>query len=116
MTTPAAARGQRAMEEAPILGSSREQKIFNQVIALHGAPAYVRRAQKVQAAWDGIVEKCRRQHHQWLSMVRMRLAVLHALAGEWTSLAGVVPDAAALDAIVTLHRELRPNLRQPARP
>jgi hypothetical protein len=104
------------MEEAPILGSSREQKIFNQVIALHGAPAYIRRAQKVQAAWDGIVEQCQRQRNQWLSMVGMRLAVLRALAGEWTSLAAVIPDPAALDPMVTLHREIQPRLRHPVQP
>jgi hypothetical protein len=104
------------MDEAPILGNNLEQKVFNQVIALHGAPAFLRRAQRVQAAWDEIVEQSRRQRNRWLGMVRTRLAMLHALAGEWAALTAVLPDPAALNLIVALHAELRPSIRQPVSP
>ena len=102
------------MDEAPILGSQREQKIFNHVVAAHGAPAFIRRAQNVQAAWDLVVDRCRRQRDKWLGLVRTRLATLQALAGEWSALAPLVTGASDLEVLALLERDLRPVLRYPA--
>jgi hypothetical protein len=98
------------MDEAPILGSNREHQIFNQVVAMHGPPAYIRRALQVEAAWVGIVEQCQRRRHEWLGMVRVRLATLQALAGEWTALTPVVGPS-SVDMLAVLAVELRPQLR-----
>jgi len=104
------------MDEAPILSSNRGQKIFNQVVAMHGAPAYIRRAQQVQAAWDAIVDRCQRQRHAWLAMVRVQLGTLQALAGEWSALAPEVVEASSVEVLVALTGELRPRLRQTLAP
>jgi hypothetical protein len=98
------------------MASNREQKVFNEVLAMHGAPAYIRRAQNVEAAWSALVDKCSRKRDKWLAMSRIRLAVLRGLAGEWTALAPLVAEQAALDVLVALERDLRPSLRQPIQP
>jgi hypothetical protein len=104
------------MDEAPILGSNREQKIFNHVMALHGAPAFIRRAQIAQATWDLVVDRCRRQRDKWLGMVRTRLGMLRALAGQWPVLASLVRDGSDLEVLARLEGDLRPVLRYPAEP
>jgi hypothetical protein len=101
------------MDEGQILGNDREQKSFQYVMALHGAPAFLRRAHQVQMAWDALLEQCRRQREQWLGSVRSRLAVLHALAGEWTDLQRVLANPADADLLAALQRDLQPQLRQP---
>src|SRR5437762_2690038 len=104
------------MNEAPIVSSSREEKWFQQLLALHGAPAYVRRAQNVEAAWQQLVERCRRQRHEWLALARSRLAILRGLAGDWSKLEPILggPDAVAV--LADLERELQPTARLPAEP
>ena len=104
------------MDEASILGSNREQKIFNQVLALHGAPAFIRRAQIAQAAWDLVLDRCRRQRDKWLGMVRTRLGMLRALAGDWPVLAYLLRGEADLEVLARLEGDLRPVLRYPAEP
>jgi hypothetical protein len=101
------------MDETGILSNDRESKIFHQVMALHGAPAFVRRAQNVQYAWDGLLERCRRQRREWLEMTRVRLALLRALAGSWAALEPLLADAADVEVLAALERELQPALRQP---
>jgi hypothetical protein len=104
------------MDEGTILSSDREQKIFNQVIALHGAPAFVRRAQSVLYAWEGLLERCRRQRSEWLDITRMHLGMLRALAGSWQALEPLLADAAAVEVLTALEHELQPALRQPVTP
>jgi hypothetical protein len=99
------------MDEAPILSSDRERKVFDHVVALHGGPAFLRRAQNVQLVWDSLVEQCRRQREEWLGTVRTRLGILRGLAGEWAALAPLVADAAQLDVLAQLERDLRPQIR-----
>jgi hypothetical protein len=104
------------MDEVPVLGNHREQRVFHELLALHGPPAYIRRAQAVQGAWDQVVEKCRRQRDQWLSMARMRLGVLRALAGEWSALTSLLSAEDQLAVLAQLENELRPSVRQPVQP
>src|SRR5437773_7583483 len=99
------------MNETPIVSGSREEKWFQQLLALHGAPAYVRRAQNVEAAWQQVVERCRRQRHEWLALVRTRLGLLRALAGEWTAAAEILPGEADVGVLVMLERDLEPKLK-----
>src|SRR5437773_2532818 len=104
------------MNETPIVSGSREEKWFQQMLALHGAPAYVRRAQNVEAAWQQIVERCRRQRHEWLGLARTRLGFLRALAGEWTALEVILAGPDDVAALVQLERDLEPNLKAPPEP
>lgn len=92
-----------------------ERKLFQQVVGNHGGPAFVRRARNVQAAFDGLLNACRRQRDDWLAFVRLRLGTLRALAGSWDALTTLLPrdEVATLE---RLHSDLQPKLRLPVAP
>ncbi len=98
------------MEEVPILGSEDERNFVNKFLAYHGAPAYVRRAREVEESFRALVERCRRQREEMLSLVRIRLGTLRNLAGDWDRLRELL-DEEHLEAVRTMHAELQPRLR-----
>jgi hypothetical protein len=100
------------MDDVPILGSGDERHQVNQFLAYHGAPAYVRRAREVEAAFEALLERCRGQREEWLALVRIRLGTLYALAGDWERLRPLVADG-DLEALRRLHEDLSPRLRVP---
>lgn len=55
---------------------------FQTLIATVDTPAFLRRTQGVEAEWNSIVSRCRRQREKWLEMPCMRLARLLALIDE----------------------------------
>jgi hypothetical protein len=81
------------------------------MIALHGAPAFARRAQQVQEALDDLLARCRRQRDEWLALVRIRLGTLRALAGDWDALRPLLPGEEQMILLQELEAELRPVLR-----
>jgi hypothetical protein len=101
--------------EVPIAGRDDANDAFKQFQAIYGAPAYVRRARSVEAAYDLLLERCRRQREEWLPMVRMRLGTLHALAGEWEKLRPLVAEL-DLERLRELYAQLSPRLRVPVEP
>src|SRR5262249_7972153 len=105
-----------AMNETPIVSSNREEKWFQQMLALYGAPAYVRRAQNVEAAWQQLVECCQRQRHEWLALARTGLAILRDLAGEWTKLEPILAGSDAVAVLADLEQQLQPAERPRAEP
>jgi hypothetical protein len=102
--------------ELPIFASNRESGALGDFMALYGAPAYVRRALRMQGAWDTLVEHWGRRRHEELAMPRMLLAVLQALAGSWTALRPWLADDEQLTVFERLEADLRPTLRQPLQP
>src|SRR5688500_4232366 len=66
---------------------------------LFDAPAYVRRARD-----------------EWLSMARLRVGLLHALAGDWQAVRPWLADDEQLGVLEQLHKELSPKLRLPPEP
>ena len=42
---------------------------IQQLQGLFDAPAYVRRGRRVQAAFEELLDRCRRQRDEWLGMV-----------------------------------------------
>jgi hypothetical protein len=96
------------MEEVPILGRDLFQA---QIEAGYDGPAYVRRARGVQQAFDALLHRCRKQRDEWLPMVRLRLALLHALAGDWERLRPLLANGDRLEELQGLHAELQPRLR-----
>lgn len=82
-------------------------------MAQFDAPAYVRRARRVDAEWEGLLARCRRQRDEWLELVRTRLAMLHALAGDWGRLESLLADVEDVESLRLMHAELRPELRLP---
>jgi hypothetical protein len=93
------------MEEVPFLGGEKQQ--YAELLAAFDAPAFVRRARGVEAAYERLLRDCRRQRDEWLTMVKVRLATLRARAGSWEALRGL----ANVEALEAMERELSPRLR-----
>lgn len=89
---------------------------FRQVLIGHGGPAFLRRAANVNGAYDHLLDNCRRHRDESLSMVRLRLATLLALAGNWDSLGSHIPEQDTLESLKQLHAQLNPQLRCPVQP
>jgi hypothetical protein len=89
----------------------REDLAVNQVLAQYDAPAFARRAQRVQRLFEQLLATCRKQREEWLDMVRTRLGLLHALAGGWGAVRPLLTDDAQLEALRNLHTALAPQLR-----
>jgi hypothetical protein len=104
------------VDEIPILGRDDGSYTVKQFMAQYDAPAYVRRARRVDAEWEGLLARCRLQREEWLPLVRTRLALLHTLAGDWGRLAPLLADDEHVEGLRRLHAELRPTLRLPVGP
>jgi hypothetical protein len=91
---------------------ARDDPQYQYVLAQYGGPAFMRRAQRAQAALADLLQRLQQTRQQWLDMVRLRLGQLHALAGGWQRLARLI-DAASLTALRELFDELQPSLRTP---
>ncbi len=83
------------------------------VMGQYDAPAYIRRARQMEGAIEQLVESCRIKRHEWLEMVRLRLGVLHALAGDWAALVPLLADAAHIRLLEELAADIQPRLRWP---
>ena len=88
------------------LGDDPDRRQFNEWASLFDAPAYIRRARRVEAAREAIQVAATRQRDEWLTMPRLRLGTLQALAGDWQRFA-------AADVLMVLWTELTPRLRLP---
>ena len=97
------------MDDLPILGRDDDRHFFNQFAAHYDAPAYVRRAQQVQEAFDLLLGRCRRQRDDWLKIVRTLLGLLRALAGDWDVLVPCLADAQQVDVLRQLDADLHPQ-------
>jgi hypothetical protein len=98
------------VDDIPILGRDDPQNLLNEFAAQYDAPAYVRRARNVQQSYEALLARCRKQRDEWLGMVRTRLGLLHALAGDWLALRSWLADD-QLDILRELHERLQPRLR-----
>ena len=68
------------MDDAPNVGR-RDQQAAREVRSLAGGPAFARRARQVEEAWETLLVRCRKQREEWLSLVRLNMGRLFALAG-----------------------------------
>jgi hypothetical protein len=100
-------------DAVPAHGEGRE---LQELMSFFDAPAYVRRARRVEATLAELLDRCRRQRHEWLQIVRIHLGRLAALAGAWETLRPYVADDAQLQVLRDLHDELQPRLRAPVEP
>jgi hypothetical protein len=98
-------------DEITIPGRADNADRFRQVLVAHGGPAFLRRATEVAAAYEQLLDSCRKQRQEWLGMVKVRLALLHALAGTWEALGDLLEDETQLVHLKNLHAELIPRLR-----
>jgi hypothetical protein len=104
------------MEEEIILSRDETNETFKKFLSRFDAPAYIRRARCVQAALEQLHDYCRRQRAEWSKMVRLRIAMLHALAGDWSNLRPFVTDDEQLDTLRYLLAALAAPLRCPVEP
>jgi hypothetical protein len=104
------------MEDVLILGREDDNRVAKQLQARFDAPAFVRRAQRVQEALDQLIAVCRRQRDQWLAVPRIRLAVSKGLAGKWERLNPWLWNGDQVDVLRNLDNELRPRLRSRVEP
>jgi hypothetical protein len=91
---------------------SRENvREFQQVVAAYDGPAYARRARAVAGAFEQLLHQGRTQRDEWLSMVRVSLGTLHALAASWEVVRPLVREDNSLEVLRRLHNDLQPRLR-----
>jgi hypothetical protein len=88
-----------------------DRQLFEKDVPLMDAPAFVRRARDVEAAWNALLESCARERANLLEMPRMRLARLVALARSEAALSALVRTAEEAHDLVKLHRDWQPRLR-----
>lgn len=104
------------MEEEIILGRDETSEAFKRFLSQFDAPAYIRRARGVEAALEQLLDRCRSRRAEWLEMVRMRIGILHALAGNWDKLRPFLVDEEQLDILRYLLAALASPLRAPLEP
>jgi hypothetical protein len=80
------------MDEEIILGRDATNEVFKRSLAQGDTPAYIRRARRVEAALEQLLDHCRRRRAEWLEMVRLRISILHALAGDWDNVRPFLAD------------------------
>lgn len=100
------------MDEVPIPGVD-DRDAFKTFVGIYGGPAYVRRAREVEGALEHVLARCRKQRDDWLPMVRLRLGVLKAMAGDLFALAPLLADEEQLGHLERMHADLAPQLRSP---
>lgn len=101
------------MEEEIILGRDESAEVFKRFLSQYDAPAYIRRARGVEAAFERLLEHCRRRRAEWLEFVRLRIGMLHALAGNWINLQPFLTDDEQLDILRYHLAALASPLRAP---
>lgn len=80
-------------------------------------PAFVLRAQRVEAAWISFLRLCERDRRELLSMSRMRLGQLGCvIAHDWDRLRPFLVDDHHVGYLEELHSDWKPELRAPPSP
>jgi hypothetical protein len=98
------------------MSTDGQYQLFDKDMPLLDAPAYVRRAREVEAAWSLLLERCEKERTALLAMPRMRLGVLFASLPSDAMLESLwqFPEQAAY--LRHLHAEWRPQLRVKLKP
>jgi hypothetical protein len=98
------------MDDQPVPIGEMDQRELMELLAQYDAPAYVRRARGVEAALENLLARCKKQRQDLLAMVRLRVGVLRALAGEWAVLLPYLGEE-QVASLEQLHIALAPKLR-----
>ena len=80
------------------------------------APAFVRRAQQLECAWEVLQEVCRRDRERLLEMPRMRLGRFYVLKGSLGSSLSPNCSVEGLAYLDQLYQEWKPRLRSAVKP
>ena len=104
------------VEEILAPGGGEAQNTVKRFLARYDAPAYARRARRVEEAFEHVLARCRRQRDEWLMMVRIHLGTLHGLAGGWDGLRPYLAGDEQAQVLQHLHEALQPRLRVSVQP
>jgi len=99
------------VDEVLILGRDDDHRFVQRVLGHYDAPAFIRRARRVQGTLDDLLAKCRHQRDQWLAMPRIHLGLLKNLARDWDRLRPWLLDDDQIIHLKELDTELAPRLR-----
>jgi len=94
-----------------VLGGGEVQDGVKRFLARYDAPAYARRARRVEEALEQLLGRCRQQREEWLMMVRLHLGTLHGLAGGWDGLRPYLAGDEQTKVLQHLHETLQPRLQ-----
>lgn len=94
-----------------MIETSEDTRLIQQITAQYSAPAYVRRARRVEDAWERLIASCGIRRDEFLKMPKLRLGVLHALAGDWSNLSTCLTDHGSLSCLIELFECWQPRLR-----
>jgi hypothetical protein len=98
------------MEHA--LSGDERSREAQMLVGQYGGPAFVRRARRVDEAWQQATAALPKVRRDYLDMVRLRVGTLVQLAGGFERLAALLPEI-AIEAVRAIHDECRPELRVP---
>jgi len=101
------------MDDVPVSARDEAGQLLDRLLGRYDVPAYIRRAQRVQAAFDQLVQRCQHRRDEWLTMVRTRLGQVYALAGDWEQLRSLLAEPEQVRALEQLYAVLAPRLRLP---
>ncbi len=104
------------LDEILVPGGDEAQDALKRFLARYDAPAYARRARRVEEALEQLLGRCRQQREEWLGMVRIQLGTLHGLAGGWDLLRPLLAGEEQTQVLQDLHALLTPRLRVPVLP
>jgi hypothetical protein len=96
----------------PASAGDDDRRILQQLLG-RGGPAFVRRAKRMEDAERALLDRLCKKRDENLSMVRLRIGQLRALAGDWNALRPFLGAEYSLDSLRELHDVLRPELRLP---
>jgi hypothetical protein len=84
------------MHDVPITIRDDDGRVFNQLLAQYGAPAYIRRARQVEDAFDQLVNGCARQRREWLKIARSRLSAICSMTDNNNALLPLLANGSQL--------------------
>jgi hypothetical protein len=101
------------MEDIAIPAADDPDRAYKLLLAQYDVPAFLRRDRRVKEAIDALKSQCRKFRDEALLMARLHLGQLKALAGGWSRLHQLLPEAPALADLELLEAELQPQLKLP---
>jgi hypothetical protein len=99
------------LDDIPILGRNDASHLVKQCLAHYDAPAFIRRARRVQETFDHLLRRCRQQRDEWLQPVVLWLRTLGALLSDWDALGPLLKSEDQVHAFAELQATLGLTLR-----
>jgi hypothetical protein len=99
-------REETALELAGYAHGDDELRLRMMIAAQYDAPAYIRRARGVEAAYESLLNRCRQKRVKWLLGVRLHIGSLRARIRDWMELRPLLADDEQIVVLRCLHAEV----------